>query len=323
MDTIQEEPDIPINELRQDTTEPMAPSIPVMVPEMVAYNNATTTDSTKDNHDDERGIPNSNDLIEFTSTPEKNSISDQQPFPSLNKTSSISNEIKSNSKSFTTNNTIDSSPGSPGSPGSPDSLDKTKSSGSKKEESSLNDDIQNRNNNNNNNNTITDNDETLGSGSGNGNNRSYNDLIKSQESLKLKLIDVVLPEDLTSSQSNFIFEYEESLRSSQPNFSDIQQLQSMSMDSSNQATCQNSVQTGLNSTQNSTQLIDRSNSDSLEKQMFKKKYKQHGPSKLGGEPLNIGEDEDEDEDDDENQNQNKFSHLAMGSMELLHEKLKH
>ncbi|KAL6624068.1 hypothetical protein U3516DRAFT_743679 [Neocallimastix sp. 'constans'] len=57
--------------------------------------------------------------------------------------------------------------------------------------------------------------------------------------------------------------------------------------------------------------------------MFKKKYKQHGPSKLGGEPLNIGEDEDEDEDDDENQNQNKFSHLAMGSMELLHEKLKH
>jgi len=78
--------------------------------------------------------------------------------------------------------------------------------------------------------------------------------------------------------------------------------------------------------------------------MFKKKYK---PSKLGEKPITIdssdGEIDDEkvvkksyedfiidviplkkgDDYEEEDIKQNKFSHLAVGSTELLHEKLKH
>jgi len=148
-----------------------------------------------------------------------------------------------------------------------------------------------------------DNDETLGSGSGND--------IKSQESLKLKLIDVVLPEDITSSQRNFIFQYEESLRSSQANLEEVRRSQNVLMNS------------GKNDT-------------NLEKKLFKKKY-EHTPSKLG-EPMNINGNKriedyvieriplkkgDSYSDEDIGTNLNKFSHLAIGSTELLHEKLKH
>ncbi|OUM57504.1 hypothetical protein PIROE2DRAFT_17502 [Piromyces sp. E2] len=77
------------------------------------------------------------------------------------------------------------------------------------------------------NNTTTDNeDTTLGSGG----NVSKSQDLKSQESIKLKLIDVVLPEDITSSQSNFIFTYEESIRSSQANLDDVTRSQTIASD---------------------------------------------------------------------------------------------
>jgi len=149
---------------------------------------------------------------------------------------------------------------------------------------------------------------------------NYNEIAKSIESLKLKLIDVVLPEDITNSLSNFIFEYEESIRSSIMNLEESKQ------------------------TPNSS--TDKGSKDSLEKQIFKKKY-EHVPSKLGAEPLTIEDSEENKSEEDvkrsryedfvieriplkkgddyeeEDVQQSKFSRLAMGSTELLHEKLKH
>jgi len=61
----------------------------------------------------------------------------------------------------------------------------------------------------------------------NGSDEKSQDVIKSQESLKLKLIDVVLPEDITSSQSNFIFTYEESLRGSLANLDEVRRSQNL------------------------------------------------------------------------------------------------
>jgi len=123
------------------------------------------------------------------------------------------------------------------------------------------------------------NDSSLNSKVANGNNNateentlgSYNEIAKSLESLKLKLIDVVLPEDITNSLSNFIFEYEESIRSSMMNLDDSKH--SLTLNSS------------------TDKNTDKNTNNSLEKQMFKKKY-EHVPSKLGEKPLTIEDSEE-------------------------------
>jgi len=121
-----------------------------------------------------------------------------------------------------------------------------------------------------------DNNITLGSSGGGGDNNpnSMNDIVRSQESLKLKLIDIVLPEDLTNSQSKFIFECD-SRGGSQLNLSD------RNVSTSTNIFSQQSISTATVTEKNN-------NTDSLEKKLFKKKYV---PSKLGGEPLTLNSDD--------------------------------
>ncbi|ORX48645.1 L domain-like protein [Piromyces finnis] len=235
--------EVPIQELLdtplETITEQMAPSIPVMIPEQANNNNNNNSNSTL--------IPIGGTSENTVQEEKKNQEEKPKEATDLIEPMTSSNDIKSNQIEVCQEEAIKN-------------LEPDTNAIVDNAENPIKKEVNNLNATENN-----DNDATLGD------DESKSQDMKSQESIKLKLIDVVLPEDLTGSQSNFIFTYEESLRGSQPSLSDVRGSQS---------------QLSLNK---------KNTPDSLEKTLFKMKYDTK-PSKLSEKPMVIDNSEDEKND---------------------------